>query len=222
MKRIYSLIAPLAVVLTVGCGGSKNTPQAPAQATGLAYTDPTAAAGEWKLVKDPSSTATHLVLNLVGPSDGTQYRGVGFNLKTDATRVKFAKFKDAQGKTLGYYQDGGVFLDKDPNGAPMAPTLQAAGAKDGMLTVGIFQKADDLVWQKAYGDAYDGTTAKDCGQKPVLQVALDLDPSLQAMPGDVPLTATKARVIPKDLGPSASFDRKPKDAVLKVGTLTLK
>jgi len=221
MKRLYSLVAPLALILTVGCGGSSRV-QAPAPATTLAYANPTAAAGEWKLVKDPSSTPTHLVLNLVGPTDGTLYRGVGFNLKTDTARVKFARFKDAQGKPLGYFQDGGVFLDKDPNGADMAPTLQAAGTRDGMLTVGIFQKADDLAWQKSFGDAYDGTTAKDCGQNPVLQVALDLDPSLQAMPGEVPLTVTKTRVIPKELGSTGSFDRKANDAVLKVGTLTLK
>jgi hypothetical protein len=90
-----------------------------------------------------------------------------------------------------------------------------------MLTVGIFQKADDASWQKAGGDAYDGTTAKDCGGKAVLQVAIALDPSLQALPGKVSIAVTKARILAKDLGPFGSFDRKASDAVLKVGTLTL-
>lgn len=220
MKRLYSLVAPLALVLYVGCGGSSKVQQAPAPAAALAYTDPTAAAGEWKLVKDATSTPMHLVLNLVGPSDGTLYRGVGFNLKTDATQVKFAKFKDDQGHALGYHQDGGVFIDKNPAGGDMPPSLQTSGVKDGMFTVGIFQKTDDDSWKKANYDPYDGATAKDCNTI-VLQVAIDLDPTLQAMPGTVPFSVTKARVIPQSVG-LVSATRRVQDAVLKVGTLTLK
>jgi len=220
MKRLYSLLAPAALVLYVGCGGSSKV-QAPAPAMALAYTDPTAEVGVWRLVKDATSTPTHLVLNLVGPSDGTLYRGVGFNLKTDDTQVKFGKFKDDQGQVLGYHQDGGVFIDKNPAGGDMAPSLQNSGSKDGMLTVGIFQKLDDDAWKTATGAPYDGTTAKDCSSAAVLQVAIDLDPSLQAMPGTVPLTVTKTRVIPQVVG-LTSATRRVKDAVLKVGTLALK
>jgi hypothetical protein len=220
MKRPLFLSAPLALVLLAGCGGSTRI-QPPAPATTLVYTDPASGTGDWKLVKDATSTGTHLVLNLVGPTDGTLYRGVGFNLQTDPAQVAFAKFRDDQGQVLGFHQDLGIFLDKTPVGGDMAPSLQTSGVREGMLTVGIFQKSDNDSWNVAKGDPYDGATAKDCGNTAVLQVALDLDPALKAMPGPVTLTVTKTRVISQAVGLN-SLTRKVRDAVLKVGTLALK
>ena len=76
--RRLSLSAAL-LVLLAACGGSVTPPatKVPA-ALGFDYTDPGAA--EWRLVRDPSSTVTRLVLNLVGPA-GKKGRGVGFNLR---------------------------------------------------------------------------------------------------------------------------------------------
>ena len=131
MNRAQSLLAPFAVALLVGCGGgSSSSPSvsAPTPATSLSYADPTATASDWKLVKDPASTATHLVLNLVGPSDGTKYRGIGFTLHADPTHVVPVRFKDGAGNPTSYHRDGGIFLDKDATGgANVAPTLQAGG-----------------------------------------------------------------------------------------------
>jgi len=239
MKRTISLLAPLALVALVGCGGS-NTPTAstpaPAPATGYTYTDPTASATDWKLVKDASSTATKLVLNLVGPTDGTKYRGVGFTLQTDPTLIKIAKFKDATGNPLGYLKDSGVFTDRVVTDSTVYPnlygdapaSLQAGGVRDGKLMIGIFQKNDDSFRSKLTGWEESGATAKDCNV-PVLQVTFEFDASLKALPGNVPLTVLKARVIPdvvfEGVKDSYIWDVRTRHGVnvlLKVGTLTLK
>jgi len=240
MKRTLSLLAPMALVALVGCGGS-NTPTAstpaPTPATGYTYTDPTASATEWKLVKDASSTATRLVLNLVGPTDGTKYRGVGFTLQTDPTLIKIAKFKDATGNLLGYLKDTGVFQDRVVTDSSVYPNLYgdapvsliAGGVRDGkQLMVGLFQKNDDSFREKITGLEGSGATAKDCNA-PVLQVTFEFDPILKALPGNVPLTVLKARVIPEvvfeGVKDSYIWDLRKRHGVeipLKVGTLTLK
>lgn len=220
MKRNLSLIVPVAIALLAGCGGSSHndstpvTPAAP-KATKLVYTDPTSAAGDWKLVKDATATGTHLVLNLVGPTDGSKYRGVGFTLQLDPTLVKIAKFTDGKGNSLGYYLDGGILLDKNlvDGNKDMAPSLQAGGVSNGKLMVGIFQKTDEGVWGAA-----KGATAKDCNAV-VLQVAIDFDATLKAPVGAAPLTVLKARAIPEHVGTIAN--RKLNDISLKVGTLAL-
>lgn len=176
MKRMISLLA-----LFVNCGGGSHSnpaAPAPAPATTLAYTDPTAASGEWKSMKDISSTGTHLVLNLVGPSDGTKFCGVGFTLQADPTQVTFVKFKDDQGGPTAYYKDGGIFLDKNDTGTEDVPTtLQAGGVRGGKLMVGIFQKIDNELWNEVnYYHPYIGAQARDCAAI-VLQVTLDLDAS---------------------------------------------
>lgn len=216
MKRILLPLAPLALLLTVACGGSKTTSSAVVQApaTSLSYVDPTAAASEWKLVKDATSTSTHLVLNLVGPSDGSKYRGVGFTLQADPNKVKFAQFTDKDGKLTGYYADGGVLLDKDSKGDNCATFLQAGGVRDGKLMVGIFQRTDEAVFGPT-----EGAAAKSCN-KVVLQVAVDLDKNLNALPGPVPLAVLKARVIGEHIDTMST--RKLMDVKLNVGTLELK
>ncbi len=216
MKRFLSLIAPAALVLLVACGGGSDpAAPAPSPAASLAYTDPVATSHDWKLVKDASSTGSFLVLNLVGPSDGSTYRGVGFTLKLDPTKLKAGKFKDATGNPLGYYKDGGIFLDKNNAHNDMPPSLQAGGYLNGNLMVGIYQKTDEALW-----GTDRGAIAKNCSGT-VLQVALELDPSLKAMPGEVPLTITKAKLI-QGLLADAMWDRRMVPVTIKVGTLTLK
>jgi hypothetical protein len=217
MKRIYSLLAPVALVLVVGCGGSSSAPQqsAPAPASKLAYIDPSPSASQWSLVKDATSTDTHLVLNLVGPSNGTKYRGVGFTLQANPALVKFAQFKDTNGNPIGYYQDGGIFLDRNHAGTADVPaTLQAGGVSKGNLMVGIFQKTDDEIW-----GSDQGATAKDCSGI-LLQVAVDFDATLKAMPGQLPISVVKARAVPEHV--DTLLNRKTMDINLAVGTLTLK
>jgi hypothetical protein len=216
MKRTYSLIAPMALVLVVGCGGSSSAPApAPVPASKLAYIDPSPSASQWSLVKDATSTDTHLVLNLVGPSNGTKYRSVGLALQANPALVKFAQFKDANGNPIGYYQDGGIFLDRNMAGTADVPaTLQAGGVSNHNLMVGIFQKTDDEVWGSGLG-----ATAKDCSDI-LLQVVIDFDASLKAMPGQAPITVVKAKAIPEHV--DTLLNRKTVDINLAVGTLTLK
>jgi hypothetical protein len=94
--------------------------------------------------------------------------------------------------TAGYVQDTGVFkLTSTFANYPVEPVLLAGGLKQGgkLLSVGIFQK-----------DRYRAAVAVD---KPVLQVAFDFDPAKTAAlaPGTVvPLTITKAKVVPASIG----------------------
>ena len=212
MKISLILLAPVALLLVLGCGGS--TPNGPAPAKGLAYTDPVSTPADWRLVKDPASTSTHLLLNLMGPADGTKFRGIGLTLQTDPTRVKIFRFPDYLGKAVTYHVDGGVFKDKNPSGyQEVAPRLQASGLAKGNLMVGIFQATDDEAWGGTFGE-----TAKTCSTT-VLQVALDLDPALGALAGPVPVQVIKARVIPEHVG--TLLNRKMEDVAVKAGTLTL-
>ncbi len=195
--RTYSLLTSLMLLVLVGtftaCGGAYNPPPVEAStpavpAKGLAYTDPTP--GGWALIKDASSTPTHLVLNLVGPS-GLKARGVGFNLSSDGS-VRFHKFTDGS-----YVKDAGVFqlklttpnlyTTKYPNF--YEPVLLLGGTKNGgkLLTVGIYQKDRSQLAQEL--------TA------PLCQVGIDFDPAGSlAVGATIPLMFVRARVIPEDIG----------------------
>jgi hypothetical protein len=228
MKNSFQLALCMMAGLLVGCGGSDpvTPPAAPPAATSMEYSDPTFSASEWKFVKDASSTPTHVVLNLVGPTDGSKYRGVGFTLQADPTLVRFGRFKDDKGKVLGYYLDGGVFQDlwadfsyRDPDHPmPQPVTIQAGGVKDDRLMVGIYQKGDDEILPMATGAV--GPTAKDCSHT-VLQIALDFDASLAAPKGKVPLGILKARALPEHLGQNGPAGQ-IQDIQVDLGTLTLK
>ena len=184
--RTLSLLAPaLALVLGLACGGGSHpaTPApapAPALAQSLVYTDPTGTG--WRLVKDTSSTATRLVLNLVGPS-GLKTRGVGFNLQAPAG-VKFAAFSN--GLPIS---DAGVYqltaLGSTDLSEPLAMT---GGVKKGnILSVGIFQK------DRAQSAQDSGAT--------LCQIALQFDATASLSTGTpLGLAVLKAKVIPEDIG----------------------
>src|SRR5690348_4152321 len=76
MKTMLKPGSSLVLASLVACGGgggsssnSGGTPSNPNAATKLVYTNPTPTAGQWALMKDAASTDTHLVLDLVSPTD---------------------------------------------------------------------------------------------------------------------------------------------------------
>ncbi|HJW71433.1 MAG TPA: hypothetical protein VJ486_01140 [Geothrix sp.] len=99
-------------------------------ATSLAYTDP--ATGTYKLVKNVSSSGSHLVLDLVGPASGTAM-GVSITLTGDAhtTWVDVP----AGGTTAVLMQNGSQFILG--SGTP----IQKAKASGNVLQVTVAQKA---------------------------------------------------------------------------------
>jgi len=197
--RTYSILTPLMLLVLVGastaCGGGYTAPPVevsatPASATGLTYSNPQT--DGWALVKDASSTATHLVLNLVGPAD-LKARGVGFNLSTDGS-VTFHRFTDGN-----HVKDTGVFQLKltTPNLYTTTypnfyePTLLVGGTKNGgkLLTVGIYQK--------------DRNQSAQSLTAPLCQVGIDFDATATgalAAGTVIPLNMVRARIIPEDIG----------------------
>ncbi|GLH74545.1 hypothetical protein GETHLI_30470 [Geothrix limicola] len=196
--RIYSILTPLMLLVFVGsftgCGGAYTPPpEAPAAtaaaAIGLAYTNPSTSG--WALVKDASSSPTHLVLNLVGPA-GLKARGVGFNLASDGS-VQFHKYADGT-----YLKDTGVFQlklatpnlysTKYPNF--YEPVILIGGTKNAgkLLTVGIFQK--------------DRAQPAQPLTAPLCQIGIDFGAATAALPSGttIPLNLVRARIIPEDIG----------------------
>ena len=196
MRKLGFLISGLLLSLTLACGGGHtSTAPAPSPAKGLTYADPTGTG--WRLVKDPSSTATRIVLNLVGPT-GLKTRGAGFNLQAPVP-VRFGKFVTQDRVTTDLpIQDTGVYslLNHDPRDLgntpipndPLEPKLLAGGVKKGnLLTVGIFQK-----------DRYQ--SAKESGRA-LCQIALEFDSTSSLTAGDrLELTITKSGYLPEDIG----------------------
>ncbi len=149
MNLRTSLALPTLLLLLTACGGGGggSSPQGPTHATALAYTDPSGSG--WRLVRDASSTPSHLVLNLVGPTGGANF-GVAFTATSDAAKAPWAKVGpgDAEfAKNLTYTLGSGSTFFRTQ-----------VQAQD--LVAGIFQKGV-------------GGTPTPTGA-PVLQVALSL------------------------------------------------
>jgi len=160
------------LIALVGCGGSTASQAGPsatsasASASALAYTAPSSSG--YQLVRDPSSTGTHLVLDLVGPQ-GAQIQGTVFTLSVDGTKASWGNaggsdpyIKEGQVLSLG---TGAKLLKSQLSGS----TLQSA----------IFQKGS--------------VAAATLGSQPILSVALDLKAG--ASTGAVSLSSTSAQIL---------------------------
>lgn len=128
----------LAGMLACGGGGgsSSGSTTDPNAATKLAYTNPSPASGQWALMKDPASTSTHLILDLVPPSDAISGFGVGFTLKA-GTGVQWAKVSSGDAQyvhNIAYTLGSGVQLIK---GTVATSTLTAGVFQKGLATTPI-------------------------------------------------------------------------------------
>jgi hypothetical protein len=195
----------IALLGLVACNSlNKPPPPGPALATGLDYQDP--AGDGWRLVRDPASTTTRLLLDVVGPS-GLKTRGVGFNLT--ASNVKFGAFDN--GLPIA---DTGVYqLRRVGSIDPNELVALAGGVKGNLLTAGIFQK------DRAQG-------AQDSGSA-LCQIALVFDARPALMSGTaIPLQMVKAKVIPEQIGQAGdsnwqlAHEMQLADISIAVGTLT--
>ncbi len=106
MKTMLKCTPALALAALVACGGggssdagSGSAPSNPNAATKLAYTNPTPTGTQWALKKNASSTDTHLILDLVPPSDAASGFGVGFTLNAP-TSVAWTKVAGADAQLI--------------------------------------------------------------------------------------------------------------------------
>ena len=162
-----------ALLVLLGCGGAKqsqdvtSTANAPVKAVALVYTAPTA--GGYQLVKDASSSSTHLVLGLVGPA-GTQIKGVVLTLNADAAKTTW----NNPGGTADPYIKEGQLLALGAGTKLMKSQLSGSS-----LQLALFQK---------------GTApAATLDNQPILSVALDLKAG--ATPGPVSLSSATAQIL---------------------------
>lgn len=192
--RIKWALSGLALAGLMACsgGGNNNPPVTPPPAKTIAdrldYVNP--ASGTYTLVRDASSTSTHLVLNLMGPA-GAQGTGVGFYLSADSGKVTWSK-PSGSDSILAH---NGIF---DLGASPQLAIAKATGDQ---IQVGFYQK---------------GTTkpAVTFTASTVLaSVAVDLKPNVVPL-GAVAFSAIANKAVLTN-GSAA-----PAPIVISVGTLT--
>ena len=176
MNRLLSGSAALTLAGFLACsgGGGGSTPPPPPPppaptATGLAYTDPVT--GTYKLVKNASSSTTHLVLDLVGPvGTGT---GVSGTFSADTTKVTWANVAAGDpANTL--VQNGTAFT------LGAAPQILKGKATGNVLQATAAQK---------------GTGSPVSLNAPLLRIALDLKASQPLGAITLSADATKCQVL---------------------------
>ena len=157
---LLSVAAALSLAALLACGGGSSAPAPAPTATSLAYTDPTT--GTYKLVKNASSSGSHLILDLLGPSSGTAM-GAAIALSADTTKVAWVDVP--AGGTTALLMKNGTQFDLG-SGLP----IQRAKATGNGLQAAVAQK------NPTPPASLNGT---------LLQVALDLKSGLGLTPGTV-------------------------------------
>ena len=113
--------AILGLFLLAACGD--NLPGAP-----IVYTDPSG--GLLRLVKDPSSSQNHMLLDLVVGDQSLTGFSVGFDLPLDTTKVTLAGFTP------------GTALDAGPVPLAAQAVIPSSGPLKDMLVTGQSEKAN--------------------------------------------------------------------------------
>lgn len=181
MNKLNRILAGLSLITLAACGGGGGggstvvTPPAKTYADTLNYTNP--ASGDFKLVKNTSlSTATHLVLDLMGPTSGSG-RGVAFTLTAESTKVTWAKVAGADATLV---ENVGFSLGTGTQ-------ILSAKSTGGTLQAGLFQK---------------GTAAPAITLNTTLaRVALDLKLSAVPVGSSVAVTFSKGNYLPETGAP---------------------
>ena len=178
MQLLPSVLRPVSftalgvcLVGLLGCGGSSSVkPTSSATPSGVAstlvYTAPTG--DGYQLVRDASSTGTHLVLDLVGPV-GAEIKGVEFSLGADATKATWG----SAGGVDPYLKEGEVLS------LGTGTKLMKSKLSGSVLQAALFQKGS--------------VAAATLGHLPILSVALDLKAGASA--GAVSLTSATAQIL---------------------------
>lgn len=143
MKKTGKLLASAALLLALACGGggggSTGTP-----ATKLDYSFAADPGDSWRLVKDPATTETKVVLDLLAPA-GTVGNGFTVTLTTNSAEASWAQVDN----TTSYAVQG-------PFATPLVNLAKVSG---GTLHVVVGQAL--------------GTPVPYDGDKPLLKVVLD-------------------------------------------------
>lgn len=137
LRHLGLAAAGVAALAIVGCsGGAGSSSPAPR----LGYTNP--ATSGYQLVADPSSTSTHLVLNLVGPA-GAQLQGGTFSLTADAAKATWSP-SVAEGGALDL-GSGLKLMKSKADGSAMQVAIYQKGATAATLAAKpLFTVALDL------------------------------------------------------------------------------
>ncbi len=177
MHKLLSGAATLTLATLLACGGGGGgstpppTPPPPATATTLAYTDPTT--GTYLLKKNATlSTATHLVLDLVGPA-ATTGSGVTASFTADTTKVTWVNVASSDAAST-FVQNGTAFS------LGTAPQILKGKVTGTVLQVAAAQK---------------GTGSPVSLNAPLLRIALDLKASQPTGAITLAADATKCQVL---------------------------
>lgn len=153
MKPLARFSLTFFLASLIGCGGGGSS--APKIATALTYTAPSGAAG-WQLVRNGAqSTATHLVLDLVGPAAESGF-GATLELTVQEAQLAWARVQPG---------DPEFVQNLRYNLGQGKPILKGV-AQGNLLKVAIFHKG-----LKGTPTSYTG---------PLASVAVDLKSGLQA------------------------------------------
>ena len=175
---MFTSLFGLALLGLLSCsgGGDKNsdpTPTPPSYATSLNYTNPTGTG--YRFVRGSDSTASKLILELLGPASDTG-RGISFGLTVDGAKARFVKVAstDPEDAQHGTFELGS------------APQLFKAVTEGNTLRASIAQKG------RGNAKALDGVLAK---------VAIQLQPNVAQ--GAIAFSATNdAKALPGANGES--------------------
>ncbi len=173
------LLSGAAFLVTFGCGGggggASSSSRSVTAASQLSYQPSGADTTAWRLEQDSTSTATHLVLDLMAPT-GTTGQGFTVVLSTDPGNAAWSK----------------------PDGSNYALQNLFSSAAPNVSRVSVSASGADL--RIVFGQPQGTAKAMDGG--PVVQVSLDLlNPG--ATVGPVTLTASEAGYLGSGPPPTA-------------------